>query len=113
MIVVNEILTRPPDIINQCGEEIWTGVGSNLAMVRLQPGTRSERHYHVVTKEWYFILMGHPVMELDSETLYLHKGVMVTIIPGQIHQIFNRTQKDVLFLVQTNIPWSADDQYFF
>lgn len=109
MIIIPEYLSRPPDIISECGEEIWTGVGSNMYLVRLQQSARTEIRVLYETKEWCFILAGRPVMFLDPKGMILHKGLTITILPSQAYQIVNHFKEDALFLVETNITVTEQD----
>ena len=110
MIELRDYLVRQPDIINDCGEETWRVRGTNLSLVRLQYKARSDRRTQLLTKEWYFILRGRPTMIIDEEVLDLHIGMMVVVIPGQIHQIVNHVHEDVLFMVEKNIKWDKDQK---
>ncbi len=111
MTAVRDFILKDPNYINTFGEEVWEGYGTNLALVRLKPGTYSEQHYHLYTKEIYGILYGCPTIVIDEERILLHPGMLITIVPEQIHQIFNHTDEEVIFAVKTNIPWSAADMF--
>lgn len=109
MIIIPEYLSRPPDIISECGEEIWTGVGSNMYLVRLQPRAKTELRALFRTKEWCFILAGQPILYMDPKGMLLHKGLTITVLPGQAYQLVNRFKEDALFLIETNITVSEQD----
>ncbi len=111
MTAVRDLILKDPNFINPHGEEIWEGYGTNLALVRLKPCTYSEEHYHMFTKEIYGILYGFPMIVIDGKEIQLHPGMLITIVPEQVHQIFNHTDQEAIFAVKSNIPWSADDMF--
>lgn len=113
MTSVQELLVRSPDIVNSLGEEIWLGLGTNMALIRLKPGTSSEKRRYPNTKEWYGVLSGRPTLFIDGELIQLSRYKLVTIGPGQLHQLVNNTTEDVLFAVLTRIPWNEKDSYVF
>ena len=51
------------------------------------PGAETQRHYHAVTEEIYFILEGRADMELDGSHAELGPGEAVAIPPGAWHEI--------------------------
>ncbi len=108
---VKEFIDRPPDLVNSQGEEIWENYRPNMAIVRLKPGTSSDKHYHKKTREIYGILYGYPILIVDGKSDRLHPHNLRTIRPGQVHQIINSTINDVIFAVISSIPWSPDDTF--
>ena len=59
----------------------------SLAESRLPAGGRTQRHYHAVTEEIYFILEGRADMELNGAHAELGPGEAVAIPPGAWHEI--------------------------
>ena len=59
----------------------------SLAESRLPAGRSTQRHYHAVTEEIYFILEGRADMELDGAHAELGPGDGVAIRPGAWHEI--------------------------
>ena len=111
MNLIEQTSCEAPDIVNPTGEEIWTHVGRNMALVRLRPGTSSEEHFHKLTKEWYSLIQGRPTLYLNGEEAELVLGKPVEIEPQVIHHILNKTDDDVYFLVQGDRKWDPSDQY--
>ncbi len=59
----------------------------SLAEATLPAGCATERHYHKVSEEFYFILEGTAHMEIDGETCEVGPGDAILIPPGAWHQI--------------------------
>ncbi|WP_063568098.1 cupin domain-containing protein [Paenibacillus sp. O199] len=66
---------------------------------RMPAGTSETRHYHSISRQFFFILSGEACMELNGEefVLELHEGI--EIASGMPHQMQNRGEADVEFLV--------------
>ena len=54
----------------------------SLAEATIAMGNATERHYHKVSEEFYFLLEGEGVMELDGETRVMQSGDAVVIPAG-------------------------------
>ena len=54
----------------------------SLAEARVPAGDRTERHYHKVTEEFYFILEGAGEIELDGDRRTVGPGDAILIPPG-------------------------------
>src|ERR1700751_2358755 len=59
----------------------------SLAEARVPAGGRTERHYHKVTEELYFILEGAAEIELDGECRTVGPGDAILIPPAVWHTI--------------------------
>ena len=57
----------------------------SLAEARVPAGSRTERHYHKVAEELYFILEGAGEIELDGERRMVGPGDAILIPPGVWH----------------------------
>lgn len=106
MINASEVLTRPPDDISECGEEVWRNIGSDFSLVRLQYKARITRSYLAISQQRYLILQGSPTLELNQEFIQLRTGSMVTFVPGDIYQLVNKTFEDVILVCLSNIEWN-------
>jgi len=81
----------------------------SLAEARVRAGSRTERHYHKVTEEFYFILEGVGDIELDGERRMVGPGDAILIPSGAWHTI---TAKEALrFLCCCAPPYSHEDTY--
>lgn len=59
----------------------------SLAEATLPAGAATQRHYHKVSEEFYFILEGRGDMELDGDRRVLGPGDAVLIPAGAWHTI--------------------------
>lgn len=66
---------------------------------RMPAGSREARHYHTLSRQFFFVLSGVLTMELDGEihTISAHHGI--EIAPEAKHQAQNRSESDVEFMV--------------
>ena len=82
----------------------------SLAEATVPAGTTTERHYHKLSEEFYFLLEGEGTMEVDGENREVRPGDAVLIPAGAWHQI--TATKDLRFLCCCAPPYSHDDTYF-
>jgi len=82
----------------------------SLAEATIAMGNATERHYHKVSEEFYFLLEGEGVMELDGETRVMQSGDAFVIPAGAWHQII--ATSDLRFLCCCAPPYSHEDTYF-
>ena len=75
---------------------------------RMPPGTSEARHYHERAQQFFFVLEGVAVLEVEGKELALNKNDGVQVSPGQAHRIFNRSANDLLFLVISQPPSHGD-----
>ena len=84
----------------------------SLAEAGLAPGQATQRHYHRVSEEFYFLVEGEASMEIDGERATVRAGDAVLIPPGAWHQIRATDAGPVRLLVTCSPPWSAEDTLF-
>ena len=74
----------------------------------IPPGRSEVRHYHVVSRQFFFVLAGTLTVEIRGRVhvLRLHEGLEIP--PGQPHRVFNDTPSDVSFLVISQPPSHGD-----
>ncbi len=82
----------------------------SLAEATVSAGNATERHYHKVSEEFYFLLEGEGTMEVDGESREVRPGDAVLIPAGAWHEI--TAMKDLRFLCCCAPPYSHDDTYF-
>ena len=75
---------------------------------RMPPGTAETRHFHHTAQQFFFVLSGTATLEIGgkSETLREHEGTEVA--PGIPHQIFNKSSRDLEFLIISQPPSHGD-----
>ncbi|MDQ3624258.1 MAG: cupin domain-containing protein [Verrucomicrobiota bacterium] len=82
----------------------------SLAEARLPAGCATQRHHHQLAEEFYFILEGKGVMEIDGETRAVTPGDAILIPPRAWHTI---TAADALrFLCCCAPPYAHEDTFF-
>jgi len=91
-------------------ELLHTG-NQSLAEATLEPGQETQRHYHRVSEELYYVEEGTGEMELDGELAAVGPGDAVLIPPGAWHQI-RATGGTLRFLCCCAPPYSHSDTYF-
>jgi len=78
---------------------------------RMPPGTSEARHYHKQAQQFFFVLEGAAILEVEGKELILDRHDGVHVSPGQAHRIFNRSANDLLFLVISQPPSHDDRSY--
>ena len=79
---------------------------------RVPPGRAEVRHYHNLSRQFFYILEGTGTMAIGEETVTLHKGEGIEIPPQVPHQFRNESEEDVVFLV-VSAPKSHGDRVNF
>ena len=82
----------------------------SLAEATVPAGSATERHYHKLSEEFYFILEGTGSMEIDGETRAVEPGDAILIPPGAWHQI--TAGETLRLLCCCAPPYSHEDTYF-
>ncbi len=88
---------------------LWGGVCDGWHLVkrpdmsviaeRVPPGAQETRHHHATARQFFFILSGCAVIEIDGERVALAQGQGLEVPPGAPHQFMNESSADVHFLV--------------
>ena len=81
----------------------------SLAEARVPAGGRTQRHYHKLSEEFYFILEGAGEIELDGERRIVRLGDAILIPPGVWHAII--ATEPLLFLCCCAPPYANEDTY--
>ena len=82
----------------------------SLAEASLAEGGETQRHYHKLSEEIYFILDGQGVMEIDGEMREIGPEDAILIPPGAWHQLKARTV--MRFLCCCAPVYAHTDTYF-
>lgn len=82
----------------------------SLAEASVATGGSTQRHYHKLAEEFYFILEGTGIMEIDGETRAVGPGDAILIPRGAWHQI--TAAQTLRFLCCCAPPYSHEDTYF-
>src|SRR5258706_16108779 len=76
---------------------------------RMSPGTAEVRHLHKSARQFFFVLAGTAVLELDGASHELRHGEGLEVPPGVPHQIFNKSEEPVELLLVSQ-PHSHGDR---
>lgn len=82
----------------------------SLAEASVPVGSATQRHYHRLSEELYFILEGRGTMEIDGDTRQVNPGDCILIPPAAWHSI--AASEDLRFLCCCAPPYSHEDTYF-
>lgn len=82
----------------------------SLAEANLPAGSATERHYHLLSEEIYYLSEGRGVVEIDSSVREVLPGDAILIPPGAWHQI--RAIEPLRFLCCCAPPYLHEDTYF-
>ena len=75
---------------------------------RMPPGTSEVRHHHERAQQFFYVLEGEAVMEIDGQRARLTAGQGLRILPGARHQVRNESGAAVRFLVISQPPSHGD-----
>ncbi len=76
---------------------------------RVPPGARETRHRHAQARQFFYVLDGAAVVEVDGVRHALAAGQGLHVPPGAAHQFRNESDGDVHFLV-VSAPRSHGDR---
>jgi mannose-6-phosphate isomerase-like protein (cupin superfamily) len=82
----------------------------SLAEARVPAGAGTQRHYHRLSEEFYFILEGSGAMEIDGVLIEVKPGDAILIPPRAWHTISAR--ETLRFLCCCAPPYAHEDTYF-
>ncbi len=82
----------------------------SLAEARVPAGGATQRHYHRLAEEFYFILEGCGSIEIDGESREVAPGDAILIPPGAWHTI--EATEPLRFLCCCSPPYAHEDTYF-
>ena len=84
--------------------------GPELSVIseQMPPGTSEVPHYHERAQQFFFVLNGEAVMEVEGRRIRLSSGQGIHIPPGTRHQIRNESNERVELMVISNPPSHGD-----
>lgn len=99
---------------------VWGGVCDGWHLLRRQdlsviaervpPGGKENRHRHHEARQFFYILQGAAVMEIEGAMVALRAGQGLEVAPGAAHQFRNESTADVHFLV-VSTPAARGDRH--
>lgn len=82
----------------------------SLAEASLMAGASTDRHYHMASEEFYYLLEGAGTMEIDGEVREVAAGDAILIPAGAWHRI--EARENMRFLCCCAPPYAHEDTYF-
>jgi mannose-6-phosphate isomerase-like protein (cupin superfamily) len=82
---------------------------TSLIQEKMLPGTSEKKHFHVISRQFFFVLEGNASIETEEEIINLQKHEGIEIPPGTRHRFFNSSLKPVEFLV-ISVPSTLNDR---
>ena len=92
--------------------ELFHTEAQSLAEASLEPDQATERHYHRLSEEIYFVLKGSGDMEVDGVHRRIAVGDAVLIPPGAWHTLHNNGTSELRILCCCVPPYADQDTYF-
>jgi mannose-6-phosphate isomerase-like protein (cupin superfamily) len=74
----------------------------------MPPGSAEVRHHHERAQQFFYILSGEVLMEVNGDNTLVRAGSGIRILPGTRHQIRNPSAGPVRFLVISQPPSRCD-----
>lgn len=81
----------------------------SIIQEKMPPGTSEDLHYHNSAQQFFFILKGLAVFEVEGEIVEVGEGQGFHILPQKKHRIFNKSDHLLEFIV-TSEPKSHGDR---
>ena len=96
---------------NSC--EAWNLVEDKDLSIKLEsmpPGAEEVLHYHKLSRQFFFIIKGKAVFEVDEVILIVHEGEGLQLEPGSKHRIMNKEESTLEFIVCSQPSAQNDKQ---
>ncbi|TAL41642.1 MAG: cupin domain-containing protein [Methylovulum sp.] len=75
---------------------------------RVPPGASEVRHFHTSARQFFYVLHGCAVIEINGKPILLSEGQGIEVAPGAPHQFRNESSADVQFLVISHPATQGD-----
>jgi quercetin dioxygenase-like cupin family protein len=73
----------PPSVTEKCQVQVTP----DIELATFNEQNAQDRHYHQIASEFYTVLKGVMVIEVDAQAYTLSAGDTIVINPGTVHQI--------------------------
>lgn len=73
------------------------------------PGQNEQRHFHNNSRQFFYILQGEAVLEIDGDVFTLRAQQGIEVPPKVAHQFRNESSLEVRFLVMS-VPKAHGDR---
>lgn len=111
-LVTDPLVTPNGEIIAEMiGKEVGDEANHSLARIVISTGKSSNLHYHKVTEETYFVLKGKAEMLVNGKEFQLIPGQACYLELGDVHQVWNEGEADLVFLAFCAPAWVPEDSF--
>ena len=88
----------------------WLVKDPQLSVIEefMPPGAAEIRHYHERAQQFFFVVQGEVLMEVDGKNVLIPAGTGIRILPGTHHQVRNPSSVPVRLLVISQPPSRGD-----
>jgi mannose-6-phosphate isomerase-like protein (cupin superfamily) len=96
----------------------WAGPGysparnQSLVEATLAPGDSTTAHYHRASEELYLFTAGRGRLRVGDEERDVESGDCAVILPGEIHQVWNTGDTDLVLVCACSPAYSHEDTFF-
>jgi mannose-6-phosphate isomerase-like protein (cupin superfamily) len=80
----------------------------SIIQERMPAGTAEVRHFHHRAQQFFYVLEGEAVIEVDGRRVALTAGEGICVPAGASHQMRNEAGEEVHFLVISQPPSHSD-----
>lgn len=94
----------------------WAGPGyaaeaanQSLAEATVAPGAATAAHFHRSSEELYLVTAGQGTLRIGAEERELARGDCAVIPPGEVHQLRNTGDADLVVVCASSPPYSHED----
>ena len=81
----------------------------SVKLERMPPKTAEQKHFHQRAQQFFYILKGEAVFEIQQESIHVKAEQGIHIKPGIEHRILNPGEVDLEFLLASQ-PSTANDR---
>jgi mannose-6-phosphate isomerase-like protein (cupin superfamily) len=83
------------------GWNLVDGEKLSVKLERMPAFTAEKKHYHTNTQQYFFILKGQAVFEVDEKKITIKANQGIHILPLQKHKIINEQHMELEFILSS------------
>jgi len=82
----------------------------SIILEEVPPGVSETRHFHKISRQFFYVLSGTATFEIGSEIVKLRTDEGLEIEPGKAHRMYNSEAEKVIFIA-VSMPKSHGDRF--
>jgi mannose-6-phosphate isomerase-like protein (cupin superfamily) len=86
------------------GWNLVDGPSLSVKLERMPPFTTEQKHFHEHAQQFFFVLKGKAVFEIEDTRFTVKSNHGIHILPMQNHKIINETDTDLEFILFSQPP---------